>query len=91
LLTCIDQGSKYSIQNSPINPFLAINNIVEEDEADYACQATNLAGSASSSNLLKGLNWVTIISDSLYIIATYKKKLHTELSLIYLKNIQNQQ
>ena len=46
----ITQGSKYSIQNSPSNPFITINNIVEEDEADYACQATNLAGPASSSN-----------------------------------------
>ena len=46
----ITQGSKYSIQNSPTNPFLTINNIVEADEADYACQATNVAGSASSSN-----------------------------------------
>ena len=44
------QGSKYSIQNSPNNPFLTINNIVETDEAEYACQATNVAGSASSSN-----------------------------------------
>jgi hypothetical protein len=44
----ITQGSKYSIQNSPSNPFITINNIVEEDEADYACQATNVAGSASS-------------------------------------------
>jgi hypothetical protein len=46
----ITQGSKYSIQNSPTNPFLTINNIVEADEADYACQATNIVGSASSSN-----------------------------------------
>ena len=44
------QGSKYSIQNTPNNPFLTINNIVETDEAEYACQATNVAGSASSSN-----------------------------------------
>jgi hypothetical protein len=29
---------------------LTINNSVEADEADYACQATNVAGSASSSN-----------------------------------------
>jgi hypothetical protein len=43
-------GSKYSIQNSLTNPLLTINNIVEADEADYACQATHLAGSASRSN-----------------------------------------
>jgi hypothetical protein len=40
----ITQGSKYSIQNSPSNPFITINNIVEEDEADYACQAVPLGG-----------------------------------------------
>ena len=46
----ITQGNKYYIQSSPINPSLTISNIVEADEGDYSCHATNIAGSASSSN-----------------------------------------
>ena len=47
-LETISQGTKYNIANSASNPSLTINNIVEDDEKDYFCQATNLAGFATS-------------------------------------------
>ncbi|XP_076112262.1 hemicentin-1-like isoform X2 [Mytilus galloprovincialis] len=48
-LTTISSGSKYSIVNSATAPHLTINNIVESDEQDYFCGATNVAGSQTSS------------------------------------------
>ena len=44
---------------------LTINNSVEADEADYACQATNVAGSASSSNSRLIVNGGKFIWESL--------------------------
>ncbi|XP_076112265.1 hemicentin-1-like isoform X5 [Mytilus galloprovincialis] len=48
-LTTISSGNKYSIVNSATAPHLTINNIVEDDEQDYFCGATNVAGSQTSS------------------------------------------
>ncbi|XP_052061298.1 hemicentin-1-like isoform X3 [Mytilus californianus] len=47
-LTTLSAGSKYTIVNSATAPHLTINNIVEDDEQDYFCGATNVAGSQTS-------------------------------------------
>ncbi|VDI77482.1 Hypothetical predicted protein, partial [Mytilus galloprovincialis] len=46
--TPISTGSKYSIVNSATAPHLTINNVVEDDEQDYYCRATNVAGTQTS-------------------------------------------
>lgn len=45
----ISAGGKYLIANSANAPHLTINNVVEDDEQDYFCQATNAAGTVTSS------------------------------------------
>lgn len=47
-LSQISHGTKYSIVSSFSAPHLTINNIVEEDEQDYFCRATNIAGTQLS-------------------------------------------
>ena len=49
-LETLSHGTKYSIANSATNPTLTINNIVEDDEKDYFCQASNVLGTQYTSS-----------------------------------------
>lgn len=50
-ISTINQGTnnnKYTMGTNPTNPSLTIKSITQDDNANYRCQATNIAGERAS-------------------------------------------